>query len=54
MLWEWLTTPLYETLGIDTIEIVDEFATYAPIELMFGAGLFLILIYNLVKFVLPI
>lgn len=54
LIWQWLSKPLIETTGSEQLEILGEIAEYTPLELMFGLGLFVILIYQLVKFIMPI
>lgn len=52
LLWDWLSSPLSE-IGMD-LDILGDLVNYTPFELMFGAGLILVLIMCLVKFVMPL
>lgn len=52
MLFQWLSTPLSDTVGSDSV-ILGELASYTPFELIFGPGLFIVLVLCLVKFMIP-
>lgn len=53
LLWQWLSTPIKDTFG-DNAEYIGELANQTPLELMFGVGLIVILVYQLVKFIMGI
>lgn len=53
MLFAWLSTPLSES-ATDYTDLLGSLAVYSPFELMFGVGLFVVLVLSLVKFITPI
>lgn len=52
MLYSWLVTPLIESADSGAAELLGELAAYSPLQLMFGPGILVVLIYALVKFML--
>lgn len=51
VIWNFLITPLKETLGDEFVGMMGEdIAELAPLEFMVGAGLIIAIIYAMVKF----
>lgn len=53
ILFAWMITPLSETFG-DSDAILGDLVFYSPFELIFGVGLFSVLVLALVKFMTPL
>ena len=51
-LFTWFSTP-FEELGFEWLSYLGDYAQSTPIEVMFGMGLFVILVYAFVKFIIP-
>lgn len=51
-LFMWLSTP-FEESGFEWVSYLGDYAQSTPIEVMFGTGLFVILVYAFVKFIIP-
>lgn len=54
LIWEFLSTPLAESVGADELSILGDLANYAPLEFMFGLGIIIALVRALVKFFIKI
>lgn len=52
-LFTWISTP-FEELGFEWASYLGDFAQSTPIEVMFGSGLLVILVYAFVKFIIPV
>lgn len=53
MLFQWLVTPLSDSVGSDAASILGDLVSYSPLELMFGPVLLVVLVLCLVKFMMP-
>ena len=53
MLFQWLSTPLFYSVGSDAASILGDLVSYSPMDLIFGPGLLVVLVLCLVKFVIP-
>lgn len=49
-IWNFLTSPLSETIGLEEADILGELANLAPLEFLFGLGITIALIKALVHF----
>lgn len=53
MLFTWLSSPITNQAGAFG-ELLGEFGDFTPLEIMFGSGLILVLIFAFIKFFLGI